>query len=112
MPNFEQQWATVLKKTQQQKNTPKQPLAQKRQQIKEELGYFKNQLLKIYQNPNDSSLDINYYLQAVIKVRAKLMILHLEEEKENLGFISNLFIQNEYKKYYLECNKLLKVFSN
>jgi len=111
MKKFEQEWALALKKTKQIGNS-KQSLPNKRQQITEELGYFKKQLVNIYKNPNNSELDLNYYLKAVIKVRAKLMILRLEEEKERLGMISDLFLKTEYQKYTTECNKLLKVFSN
>jgi len=111
MPNFEQEWAKALKKSKQFGNS-NQSLPQKRQQITEELAYFKKQLINIYQNSTDSNLDLNYYLKAVIKVRAKLLILRLEEEKARIGMIGDAFLKTEYQKYSSECNKLLKVFSN
>ena len=113
MPNnFEQQWAQALQKSRLQQTKRQVPLAQKRTQIEEELTYFKEQLKRIVFEKKPGNNNLNYYLRATIKVRAKLMALRLEEEKARFGFIGQAFLEKEYKKYQTECQKLLKIFTS
>ncbi len=107
MSDFEQQWAVALKKGQTQTKQQKAvPLSIKKKQAKEEFNYYKRVLIEACENKDQISTD--KYLDLLMKTRAQITALLLQEIKEKQGEITEYKLKEATKNYYKDCLKMIR----
>lgn len=115
MEDFEQKWQTAMQRARQQQAKQKSslpagrqgsPLAVQEKQNKEEMDYFKQKLLKAYQQHDDA--EIKKTAGVLIKLRAKSAAIKIQKTRETAGFLSEATIKKIIAKYTQDCLRLVQ----
>ncbi len=107
--SIEQHWAVAMKKAQQKTTRQTVPLEARKEQIKEEVKHFKNELKKIYPPEADQpAAGIERLLKAIFELRAEQALIKLQEFKNKYGFADENIAKKETRAYFHDCRRLLK----
>lgn len=103
--SLEQHWAVALKKTQQKTARQSVTLADRKEQLKEELAHFKAELKKQIGANNPQTERV---IRAMFELRAEQVLIKMQEFKNQYGFADENIARKETRAYFQDCRRLLK----